>query len=377
MDKKLPAPEDLPERTSRSHNPGRRSSITRLSRESSSSAVEDGPPSYEQVQKETLNSVPLETSPEKEAKLSDDEKKQVAFRKVLSDYKKTILDSREESDPLSEDETRDVDGRRGIKLTEELFLNDPDPLNFLKYYDTVFIIDDSGSMVEPDGTNGLTRWEETKLAIAAMVPDCVKRDEDGIDIYFLNDRDKDQKQIKSATEVMGIFDGFKPKGLTPLGAKLGLILEIYLDEYQKKHLFVKPVNFIVITDGEPSTLCLEIIRQNPNTPGQDHVKLSIAKAIVRLQHIRTKTPKQTQIGIQFFQVGQDPGAKEFLANVDNKLCTFMGISEEWDIVDTCTFDKESGGRPIITKEGIYKVLLGAINKRMDLMKERRRGGARG
>src|ERR1700760_359372 len=57
-----------------------------------------------------------------------------------------------------------------------------DRYSFLRSFDTVFLIDDSGSMVGRS-------WRETKDALAAIAPICTSYDADGIDMYFLNTKD--------------------------------------------------------------------------------------------------------------------------------------------------------------------------------------------
>lgn len=54
-----------------------------------------------------------------------------------------------------------------------------DPYAFLSSFDTVFLIDDSGSMAGRS-------WRETGDAIRAITPICTSHDSDGIDLYFLN-----------------------------------------------------------------------------------------------------------------------------------------------------------------------------------------------
>lgn len=49
------------------------------------------------------------------------------------------------------------------------------PYSFLREFDTVFLVDDSGSM------RG-SRWNEAADAIAAIAPVCTAHDQDGIDI---------------------------------------------------------------------------------------------------------------------------------------------------------------------------------------------------
>ncbi|KAH8627376.1 hypothetical protein IG631_17144 [Alternaria alternata] len=54
-----------------------------------------------------------------------------------------------------------------------------DPYDFLKSFDTVFLIDDSGSMAGRS-------WKDTAAALEKIATICTQRDADGIDIYFLN-----------------------------------------------------------------------------------------------------------------------------------------------------------------------------------------------
>ena len=53
-----------------------------------------------------------------------------------------------------------------------------DPYAFLATFDTVFLIDDSGSMAGRS-------WRETRDALETIIPVCVQHDTDGIDINFL------------------------------------------------------------------------------------------------------------------------------------------------------------------------------------------------
>ena len=56
-----------------------------------------------------------------------------------------------------------------------------DPYAFLSSFDTVFVIDDSWSMLQPE-----TRWKDARKVLKAITKICVDHDEDGIDVFFLN-----------------------------------------------------------------------------------------------------------------------------------------------------------------------------------------------
>ena len=70
-------------------------------------------------------------------------------------------------------------------------LSDPpiekdDPFLFLANFDTIFLIDDSGSM----DAETPSRWHQVGSTLSKIAPICTQHDEDGIDIHFLNKGDK-------------------------------------------------------------------------------------------------------------------------------------------------------------------------------------------
>lgn len=71
----------------------------------------------------------------------------------------------------------------------------------------------------------------------------------------------------------------------------------------------------------------------------------------------------SQLGIQFVQVGDDAGAAEALAELDDDLAGKYGIR---DIVDTTPYQASTQ----LNGETLVKILLGGINRRVD-----KRGGA--
>lgn len=107
---------------------------------------------------------------------------------------------------------------------------------------------------------------------------------------------------------------------------------------------IKPLNIIVITDGvatDPRRLEKNII--------------DTAKALDKLK------AKERQIGVQFFQVGNDEAATESLVELDNSLGE---ESEARDMVDTISWKDMNGGKGL-SADGILKAVMGAIDKRLD------------
>ncbi|KAK3949306.1 hypothetical protein QBC32DRAFT_40094 [Pseudoneurospora amorphoporcata] len=240
---------------------------------------------------------------------------------------------------------------RRVTFDGKVVTDEDDPYAFLSLFDTVFLIDDSTSMTGD-------RWDEARAAIAAIAPICVAHDKDGVDIYFLNHAES-HKNLKSAADVNKAFEKVKqPEGATFTGKRLWDILKPYLDKYtdgstdrhgnlraswDPEKTGVKPMNLIVITDGEPS----------------DDPEPSIKLCIKRLEDV--KAPYH-QIGIQFFQVGNDQRAKEALADLDDNLV------DERDMVDTVTWDDGDTRARQLEGEKLLKVVLGSVVRRLDRRK---------
>lgn len=189
-------------------------------------------------------------------------------------------------------------------------------------------------------------WRETSDALKSITPICTAHDKDGIDIFFLNARDSDSYQnITDSAAVSRIFETVKPGGGTPTGTKLNAILKAYLEkcEANKANLdAVKPLNIIVITDGVPS--------DDPES-----VIVSVARKLDKMD------AAPWQVGIQFFQVGEERGAAEALEELDDGLKEANGGIR--DIVDTVPWKGSSSTG--LNADGILKVVLGSVNKRLD------------
>ncbi|KAL2261866.1 hypothetical protein VTK26DRAFT_3129 [Humicola hyalothermophila] len=239
-----------------------------------------------------------------------------------------------------------------------------DPYAFLSSFDTIFLIDDSGSMTG-------SSWREVKEALRSIAPICAAHDTNGIDIYFLNNRnplDGDDPasaggyvHVRTLEHVEYLFSAVRPRGATPTGTRITQILGPYVRKYERAvaraggnpdACGVKPVNMIVITDGAP-------------TDDPESSIVSLARRLDRLD-----APPH-QVGIQFFQVGREAGAAEALRELDDGLAQ-QGGGIIRDMVDTVTWDGRDGGARVLSAEAILKVVLGAVVKRLD---RKRSGGS--
>lgn len=235
-----------------------------------------------------------------------------------------------------------------------------DPYAFLSMFDTIILIDDSASMADRS-------WHETRQALSHLLPVILGHDKDGIDLYFLNHTSSDvgnakegiaaggYRNIVSVDAVERIFNIVTPRYGTPTGTRCRDILKPYIGklEVEAKNCRldgVKPLNIIVITDGVPS----------------DDVESVLLEAAKKLDAL---SAAPHQVGVQFFQVGNEVGAADALKELDDGLVelTQGGVR---DIVDTCTWmagiDGDGlEGRRELSASGILKIVLGAVVKKLD------------
>lgn len=213
-----------------------------------------------------------------------------------------------------------------------------DQYAFLSSFDTKFVIDDSGSMA-----GGL--WRQAAEAVMTITPICTAHDDDGIDIHFLNHREGlPYKNITNPTRVKEIFDTVRPGGGTPIGVVLNKIFKAHIEAYRLNPDSTKPINVICITDGVPT----------------DDPERALIDGARKLDQMEAPA---WQVGVQFFQVGQDAQATQFLKSLDDELADMAGDRDMRDMVDTVPFTNADGGR--LTADGILKVVLGAVTRRLD------------
>jgi len=245
---------------------------------------------------------------------------------------------------------------RASRGTRQTRVSDDDEYAFLARFDTVFVVDDSGSM------RFGSSWDEAKTVLSEIAKVCAKYDDDGLDIYFLNHKSGaiaptnkghgGYYGINTAAGVEDIFNQVRPDGLTPTGEALYGIMLPYLAAYEKaaatgQQTSMRPVNIIVITDGAPTDDLPENIR-------------TLARRLDRLY------APPSQVGIQFFQVGNDRRATRALKELDDDLKGNKDDKEEdkvRDMVDTVTWDNRDA--KVLMPETVLKTVLGAVHRKLD------------
>ncbi|TPX09982.1 uncharacterized protein E0L32_008829 [Thyridium curvatum] len=259
-------------------------------------------------------------------------------------------------------QARDVSPSPSALSIGSLSITTPeDPYAFLSSFDTIFLIDDSGSMAGRS-------WREVKDVLLNIAPICTAHDTDGVDVYFLNHTGNSPADLangkaaggyRNITDEQTIEDLFRrvaPTRATLTGTALSHILGAYIRNYEARVAAcggdpdgtgVRPINVIVITDGAP-------------TDDPEAVLRRWAGKLDKLD-----APPH-QVGIQFFQVGNEPGATEALRQLDDELAQAgNGRPAVRDMVDTVTWNARDGARRVLTADAILKTVLGAVVKRLD------------
>ncbi|KAF9782214.1 hypothetical protein BJ322DRAFT_1074864 [Thelephora terrestris] len=148
-------------------------------------------------------------------------------------------------------------------------------------------------------------WDQATDVMERVTEVAMKYDTDGIEIQFLNSNKG--RIVKSKADVKSLFEKVEPSCLTPLGKRLDDICRDYLRKLEMT-VFKPPKRclIIAITDGSP---------------------------------------------------GNCRFATKFLKELDDEF-------EKRDIVDTVPYDGVD-----LTPEQMVKILVGAINRRVDNQKE--------
>ena len=214
--------------------------------------------------------------------------------------------------------------------------DDDDPFNRLIMFDTVFIVDDTGSMIkaardrEPEGQD---RWAATAEALQHIAQLAASKDPDGIDIRFLKSENLNENNITSVDTVMEIlglidmYDGSHGGGTVfkeYLADEISPRLELYRDYLQQEFSYKEDLRRLakdrqararLVRPKPPTKLNLIVI-----TDGQADDRQEVEDYIVEtaLELDRLKAPI-AQVGIQFVQIGEDESARRYLKRLDDDL----------------------------------------------------------
>jgi hypothetical protein len=199
----------------------------------------------------------------------------------------------------------------------------------LRKFHTIFILDDSGSMSKPvaDGEEEfMSRWELLVESVRYFGDIAAQSDDDGVDIKFVVNGDKNAENIRSGQHVLDLLAdiNIQPNKPSSLDSVLWDILGGYIQGYEQYKVIKdmkfssfrfqvqlpKPLNLIVITDGV----------------SHDYEKIEevLSRAARSFEDLEMQ---EFQVGVQFVQVGNDKNGKKRLRLLDDKLPERYGVRD--------------------------------------------------
>ncbi|KAH7099546.1 hypothetical protein BKA62DRAFT_302130 [Auriculariales sp. MPI-PUGE-AT-0066] len=168
----------------------------------------------------------------------------------------------------------------------------------------------------------------------------------GVGVRFMNDPSL-LDNTKSTKEINDLFMQVQPMGTAMISRKLLALINdhnarsLQAQKISQKALYdVKPLNIVVLTDGDFMETPAAILRR-------------IGPAIQITRQIETPQDVERRIGIQFVQIGNDAAATEALEALDNAL------PDDEDMIDTVRWEGK------LTPARLYKILLGAVHGDLD------------
>lgn len=167
------------------------------------------------------------------------------------------------------------------------------PFEYLGKFDTVFLIDDSESMIPA--------WNSVAVALFRFLDLAIAYDPDGVDLHFMSS-DVSLQNAKSATAVFTAFQDVQPHGSTFMDLKLEELLMGYVQRFKADREKTKRLNLIVITDGDISSF------GSPET--------AIACCA---QQLDSALAPSCQVGVQFVLIESKEEARRMFQDMDDNL----------------------------------------------------------
>jgi uncharacterized protein with von Willebrand factor type A (vWA) domain len=183
----------------------------------------------------------------------------------------------------------------------------------MKDRDYTLILDKSGSMATRDQRQNRSRWDECQESVLALTAKCEQLDPDGITLYLFSSRFKCYENVTSQ-KIDNIFMENDPMGGTNLTAVLQDAVNRYFNRKAAGQTKPNGETILVVTDGEPDD------------------RRSVMEVIIEATR---RMDRDEELAISFIQVGNDPGATQFLKALDDQL---QGVGAKFDICDTITLD---------------------------------------
>ncbi|KAJ7617448.1 hypothetical protein DFH06DRAFT_101448 [Mycena polygramma] len=270
------------------------------------------------------------------------------FKRLLKSFK------RKSTTPTANSPPNPSSQQNGVGNTEAPDVP-KDPLECLREYDTILIIDDSSCMnnwsAAMSHASEKNLWQQVQDLVKELVPSVTKYAAEGIEIVFLNHK-TGIRNCKGFNTFNRTFELVRPQGDPPLGTILWKHLEDYLAQLKTDNL-PKPRNYIVLTVGYPGP------------PREKELVMSTILHTSQLLHehncatfqCKCCQGKHRQLGIQFVQLGTTKDATHFLNELDTIAAKTETGAAHPDFIDTKPYNNTPAG---ITAETLMEMVRGGI-----------------
>lgn len=188
-----------------------------------------------------------------------------------------------------------------------------------------------------------TRIPDTLAALEMITEIALMFDDDGIDLYFINQSELNTKNVNNINTCKNIMQHNKWSGSTYAGKTMEKIVADFASKY---HLTQGKKDATVIYIGD----------------GDIHDRDVFTTAIVNGCRIPSKTNKSKPLTFQLYQVGDDANASRFFSGLDNELKNMYQLKH--DCVDTVNHEKMVAERKTLS-EFVLKTLIGSIDDEID------------
>ncbi len=193
----------------------------------------------------------------------------------------------------------------------------------------VILVDRSGSMGASDGVG--TRWDSARTAVESMVETIFRYDIDhSVPLYVFDDAVEFIGELTSPSQVLKVFQSYRPRGCTDLAKALKEALGTWAGTRRPNYATVPGTTFIVLLDG-----------------GADDESAVMST----LRHFAEPTngyiQNHTQLAISLVQIGDDPQAARFLKRLDDEIIPDICDTKKDDIL------REHGGIDRLLHDAIF------------------------
>jgi hypothetical protein len=199
----------------------------------------------------------------------------------------------------------------------------------LEDHDCIILVDKSGSMANPDGVDGLSKWDWCRKSTLDLMQSAGHYFDDKVTISPFDTRFQAFTNA-DVSKVGNVFQQFQPLGGTRPEAPLAYELHSYFARRATKPK-VKPLIVAIVSDGMP------------NDPGA--LRDVIFDATTQMRN-------KNEICITFLQIGQNFEGTRIISALDHDL---VAAGAKYDIVNTMPFED-------LQKVGFKYALVDALMK---------------